>query len=415
MKILLVNKFHYHKGGSETYYFALAEALKAKGHDIIFFSMKDSKNVDSPQREYFVNNTDYNTETSKPTMIKDGMKLIYSNEAKKKFEKLILKEKPDIVHLNLVHRQITLSILDVTQKYKIPVVFTMHDLICVCPNYTMLSPDGICEKCLRGRYKSCIQQKCIKNSKSKSLLAVIEANFYQIKHCYDKIDLYIAPSAFYQKKLEQGHFTRSPIKYYKNFLPMHTTYRIAGDVEDYFLFFGRLSKEKGIITLVKAVEQSCQQIRLRIAGDGPQREEIQTYIKTHHLENRIKMLGFQTGESLKEIIDKAKAIVVPSEWYENAPYSVMEAMASGKPIIASEIGGLPELVENGVTGYVFPAGDICALIQCVEKINNLTEQDYQRMSIKALEYAKESFVWKNYVEHMEKEYTELINLKRVLR
>lgn len=413
MKILLVNKFYYHKGGSETYYFALAEALKAKGHDIIFFSMKDSKNLDCPQREYFVNNINYNEKTSKITMLKESMKLIYSNEAKKKFEKLVLKEKPDIVHLNLVHRQITLSILNITQKYKIPVVFTIHDLICVCPNYTMLSSNGICEKCLTGRYKSCIQQKCVKNSKSKSLLAVIEAEFYQRKHYYDKIDLYITPSAFYQNKLKQGHFTHSPIKYYMNFLPMHTTYKIAGDVENYFLFFGRLSREKGIMTLIKAVEQSIQQIHLKIAGNGPQQEEIQNYIKAQHLENKIEILGYQTGESLKEIIDKAKAIVVPSEWYENAPYSVMESMASGKPIIASEIGGLPELVEDGVTGYVFPAGDICGLIQSIEKINNLTEQDYQRMSEKALEYAKESFNWRNYVEHMEKEYNELINSERV--
>ncbi|WP_407306889.1 glycosyltransferase [Desulfosporosinus sp. SB140] len=199
MKVLLVNKFHYLKGGAESYYFALADGLKAEGHKVVFFSMKHEMNFPCEQSKYFVEEVDYNKKHNFLQIIKISVKLIYSFEAKKKFEELILDEKPDIIHLSNVHRQITLSVIDVAHKYDIPVVFTMHDLICACPNYVMLSPNGVCEDCLTGNYLNCVKRNCIKKSKLKSLLGVIETYFYKWRKTYYKVDFYITPSEFYRK------------------------------------------------------------------------------------------------------------------------------------------------------------------------------------------------------------------------
>ena len=146
MKILLVNKFHYIKGGSETYYFGLGELLKEKGHEVIYFSMKDDRNFPCGQEGYFTEHVDFNGKMDKIRMLQTGMKILYSREAKKKISALIQKEKPDVVHLNLFQRQLTHSIIDAVTKYHIPIVYTAHDLNCICPNYMMLTHGNICAR-----------------------------------------------------------------------------------------------------------------------------------------------------------------------------------------------------------------------------------------------------------------------------
>ena len=202
MKILLVNKYHYVKGGSETYYFGLADLLTKLGHEVIYFSMADSNNKPCEQEKYFVSNVDFNSNISTLQKVKAGFRVLYSFEAKKNISALIEQEHPDIVHINLVHRHITLSIVRAIKKYNIPIVFTIHDLNCVCPNHEMLVNGHVCEKCLHGRYSNCIKNKCVKGSTAKSTLAAIEATNYKRMKIYDDIDLYITPSYFYKKKLE---------------------------------------------------------------------------------------------------------------------------------------------------------------------------------------------------------------------
>ena len=177
MKVLLVNKFHYMKGGSERYYFTLAEVLNAHGHEVVFFAMQDEKNIPCEQEKYFVSNSSVGGGIkSKLNMV---LHIAYSKEAYKKMKALLADEKPDLVILNLVHKQITLSIIDAIKKYnpKLPVFWTMHDLIAVCPSYTMLDGNGnICEKCLNGDFSNCVKNSCIKGSKLMSMLSEYEAN-----------------------------------------------------------------------------------------------------------------------------------------------------------------------------------------------------------------------------------------------
>lgn len=352
MKILLVNKYHYVKGGSETYYFGLAKLLTELGHDVIYFAMADSHNKSCEQEKYFVSNVDFNGNISKLQKVKAGFRVLYSFEAKKNISLLIETEHPDIVHINLVHRHITLSIVRAIKKYNIPIVFTIHDLNCVCPNHEMLVNGKVCEKCLHGKYLNCIKNKCVKGSTAKSTLAAIEAMNYKRMKIYDDIDLYITPSYFYKKKLEESGIIHSQIIHMKNFLPTDTVYSDSNPDKNYLLYFGRISEEKGVLTLLKAVEKLNNNIPLIILGTGPMEDEIKEYISSHNLEGKVKMLGFKSGNELKKFVAEAKCIILPSEWYENGPYAIMEAMSQGKPVIVTNYGGLPEIVENGKTGFV---------------------------------------------------------------
>lgn len=404
MKVLLVNKFHYKKGGSETYYFTLAEALKAKGHEVVFFAMKDEeKNIPCEQDEYFVSNASVNGGIkSKINMI---FHIAYSKEAYSKMKALLAKEKPDLVILNLVHKQITLSIIDAIKEYdeKIPIFWTMHDLIAVCPAYTMLNGNGeVCEKCMDGNFKHCIENKCIKGSTLMSFLSVYEAEYIRRKKWYDKVDLFICPSEFYKRKLEEAHFTNSKIITLRNPLPIATKYECNDKNEGYILYFGRLSKEKGVKTLIDAVKNT--EYRLVILGTGPIEDELKEYANEYQ---NIEFKGFQTGQALVDYVKNSRCVVLPSEWYENGPYSAMEAMAAGKPLIVSDNGGLPELVEDGKNGFVYSVKEgVSALAECIGKIFSLSNEQYYDMIQCATKKANDSFNPDKYVDMIEKYYEE---------
>ncbi len=404
MKVLLVNKFHYKKGGSETYYFTVAEALKTRGHEVVFLAMKDDeKNIPCEQEKYFVSNsTVQGGVKSKLNMI---LHIAYSKEAYSNMKKLLLEEKPDLVILNLVHKQITLSIIDAIKEYnsKLPIFWTMHDLITICPSYTMLDGKGeVCERCLGGSFRPCVDNRCIKGSKLMSILSKYEADYIRKKKWYDQVDLFICPSEFYCKKLQRAKFTTSKIVTLRNPLPFDTKYEVFLKNNDYILYFGRLAKEKGVRTLIDAVRKTgC---RLIVVGTGPIEDELKVY--ANRLSN-VEFKGFQKGKALIDYIKNSRCVVLPSEWYENGPYSAMEAMSFGKPLIVSDNGGLPELVDDGVNGYVYNAkSGVDALAECIWKMMGLTEAEYKTMTMCSLNKAKRLFNPDQYVNQIEKYYAE---------
>ena len=401
MKVLLVNKFHYKKGGSETYYFTLAEALKRKGHDVIFFAMQDEKNIPCPQQEYFVSNASVGGGIkSKLNMV---LHIAYSKEAYRNMKRLLADERPDLVVLNLVHKQISLSIIDAIREHdaSLPIFWTMHDLIAACPSYTMLDGNNrICEKCLQGSFKPCVDNRCIKGSRLMSMLSKYEADYIRKKRWYDQVNLFLCPSEFYKNKLIQAGFTKSPIVTMRNPLPLDTDYA-CGQAGDYILYFGRLSYEKGVKTLIDAaIQTNC---RLLILGTGEVEAELKDYAKDAA---NVEFKGFQTGDALKNFITNSRCVVLPSEWYENGPYSAMEAMAAGRPLIVSANGGLPELVTEGENGYIYRGGSE-ELAQCIRQMLSLDEPAYQAMSRASMEKAKALFNAEAYVEKLESLYAAL--------
>ena len=381
MKVLLVNKFHYLKGGSETYYFSLGDLLEKKGHQVIWFSMKDKRNLPCAQSKYFVNHVDFNASGNPAKTAGAALHLLYSREAGRKFARLLDDEKPDIIHLNIFQSQLTGAVVEEAYKHHVPMVYTAHDLKAVCPNYLMMHHQKICEKCLDGHYWHCFASGCMKSSRSKSLLASMEAYGYKLRKTYQKIDYVITPSLFYKKKLEEASVFRCPIEHVRNFLPARTVYE-EGSRGNYFLYFGRLSGEKGIRTLIEAFSKAHTEENLYIAGSGPEEEQLRLMVKKLGMEDRIRFLGFKTGAELKEIVANALCVCLPSEWYENGPYSILEAQALGRPVIVSDYGGLPELVEDGRTGYITKAGNVSELTEKIREMSH-SQMDSAYISHKA--------------------------------
>ncbi len=348
MKILLVNKFHYLKGGSEKYYFELAELLKEHGHEVAFFSMKNEKNIATGEKEYFVEELNLNTGSKLK-----ALDVIYSNANKKKMIEALEEFKPDIVHINNFQRQLSASIIDAIKEKNIPIVFTAHDVQAICPAITMIdSKNNICELCKKGKYINCIKKKCNKGSTLKSILGAVEGHYYRLNSIYTKkINHIITPSEFYKRKLVEDGIDENKITVLHNFIKLDD-YEVETQDKGYALYFGRLSKEKGILNLIKAFSKVKNGV-LYIAGEGPEKENIKKFIKENQLQERVVLLGFLNAEEMKETIRKCKFVVVPSIWYENCPYSIMETLAIGKPVIGANIGGIPELVKNESSGLVY--------------------------------------------------------------
>jgi len=396
LKVLLVNKFHYLKGGSERYYFTLAETFEKLGHKVIFFSMRDDKNIECEQSKYFVSNSSVSGNIkSKLNML---FHIAYKKETYKKMKALCETEKPDLVILNLVHKQLTCSVIDAIKSYNkdLPIFWTMHDLICVCPSYTMLDGNGnICEKCLHGDFSNCKKNKCAHGSKLMSILSTYEANSIKKNGWYNMVDLFICPSNFYKNKLIESKFTTRKIEWIRNPLPLDTNYELNDHDDKYILYFGRLSKEKGIKTLIDAMKD--KNYKLKVLGTGPLYFELEDYIGMNNLSN-VELCGFKSGEELTNYIKNSRCVVLPSEWYENGPYSAMEAMALGKPLIVSNLGGLPELVDNNINGYVY--NDKKELSLALDKMITLDNDSYNNMCQESLNRAKTLFNPKEYVKKL---------------
>ncbi len=400
MKILMVNKYHYIKGGSETYYFALKRLLEACGHTVIDFSMEDEKNFASPYSEYFVEHVDYNGKSGAMAKVKAAANIIYSAEAKKKFEQLIRDTKPDLVHLHIFQHQLSPSILDVLKKYQIPTVYTAHDLKMLCLNYKMMHHGKICEECNGGNYIRCAKNRCVKDSFAKSCINVAEGYLHQWRKSYDVIGRIITPSAFYKEKFIRFGVDKDRVVHIPNFLdkelPMVET---SPDGKQYYLYFGRLSEEKGVFTLIKACEELS--VSLYIVGTGPLEKQLAAYVAERQL-SHVKLLGFQSGQALTNLVGNAKAVVLPSEWYENGPYSAIEALQLGRPILGADIGGIPELVKGN--GALFESGNAEDLREKIVWMETLDMEAYQKMEEASLLLYKNNYTSAIHYEQLRKVY-----------
>jgi len=352
MKILLVNKFHYLKGGSERVYFDTKELLEKNGHQVVCFSMKDERNVASPQEKYFVPNVDFN---SRWNWFGKAARYIYFPRAAKNLEKLIIDEKPDLAHLHNISHQLTASILKPLKKHGIPIVQTLHDYQLICPNYRLFTKGRVCERCKKHKYYNCVFNKCVQNSFWPSVLAAMELKAQWLFGFYrQKVDLFISPSDFLKTKLRQWGVDQ-PIEVVNNFVDLEK-FKPEFNPGDYIVCVSRLSNEKGIMTLLRAMRK-ISQIKLKLIGDGPQKKLIENFIARKQIKN-VEYLGAKYDQELFACIKNARFVVMPSEWYENYPMLAIEAMALGKPVLAANLGGLNEMIADGVNGWHFEAGNL---------------------------------------------------------
>ena len=358
MKILMINKFLHPNGGSETYIFKLSQKLQELGHEVQFFGMEHEGRIVGNRVEAYTSDMDFHG-GSKLSKLVYPIKTIYSREARQKLRLVLEDMQPDVCHLNNFNYQLTPSIILEIRRWSkksghpVKILYTAHDLQLVCPNHMCRNPgtNVNCEKCLGGHFLNCTKGKCIHGSTAKSLIGSLEGMFWKLQGVYQQLDTVICCSRFVKTKLDTNPVLAQKTVALHNFVdPVEQK---AVDKGDYVLYFGRFSKEKGIETLIQ-VAKELPQVKFIFAGTGPLEGLLSG------IEN-VENVGFQTGEALEKLIRQARFSLYPSEWYENCPFAVMESQMYGTPVVGADIGGIPELIQPGVTGELFESGNVQAL------------------------------------------------------
>ena len=409
MRVLLANKFLYRFGGTERYVFDQWESLERRGHQVIPFAMTHPRNKHSAYSAYFVSNVEYNKALATwnlPGKARTALRVVYSLEARAKMLALVQNARPDVAHIHNIYHQISPSILPVLRRHGIPAVQTVHDFKLVCPGYSFFARGKVCEACKSGSVLSAIGRRCVKNSTSATALAVVETCLHRALGSYVKnIQLFLTPSAFSRDKLiECGMDDRKVVHvpppidltgYAPNFHP-----------GEYALYFGRLAQGKGLATLLKAMKK-LQGLTLVIAGEGEMKQELTRVIERDGLDN-VKLAGYVSGEELKDTVRGARFTVVPSECYENAPFAVFESFALGKAVIASRIGGIPELIDDNADGLLFAPGDADELESRMARLSDNPETCL-RMGRNGREKLKARFGPEAHYDCLERIYNQLLH------
>ncbi len=421
MRILMVNKFLYPNGGSETYLFKVGAQLQATGHEVQYFGMEHEGRIVGNEAGVYTASMDFHG-GSKLSKLSYPFQILYSKAAKEDIKKVLASFHADVVHLNNINFQLTPSIIDGIKEFdpKIRIVFTAHDAQWVCPNHLLRIPSTgeVCTRCIDGAVGNCTRNKCIHNSMFRSLLGTMEARLYQIKKTYALVDKVVCPSDFLNGVLSHNPQLKGGTVTLHNFVDLEqeeaadeTREAVSRDpvISDeadvsnvavspkesawgcdktekatgadrsynsekymqlpkrYVLYFGRYTKEKGVSTLLEAAK-SLPEISFVFAGKGELKDDIDQTVNA-------KEVGFLEGETLRKVIRRAAFVVFPSEWYENGPFVVIESIMNGTPILASSLGGTPEMIAEGETGELFEAGNVQ---QLTEKIRSLY-QDEERL------------------------------------
>lgn len=388
MKILLANKFYYRRGGDCIYMLNLEQLLKTHGHDVAVFAMDYPENIETVWKRYFPNEIKF---TPGVGMLETFMRMFGLGEVKRKFNFLLNDFKPDVVHLNNIHTQLSPVIARLAHKRRTKVIWTLHDYKLLCPRYDCLrNGNEVCEECFVDKHKV-LEYKCMKNSNLASMLAYKEGMKWSRKKLEGYTDVFICPSQFMYNKMAQGGFDRKKMYTLCNFIDIERTRRDSYDKEDYYCFIGRLSFEKGIETLIEAAR--TLPYHLKIIGSGPLADILKEKAKGANIE----FTGYKEWPEIKEIVGKARFSVVPSEWYENNPLSVIEAQCLGTPVLGANIGGIPELIKEGVNGMCFESRNIMDLKNKIEKMFILNVDYKQLAKSSQIRYSSE----KHYNELLE--------------
>jgi glycosyltransferase involved in cell wall biosynthesis len=380
MKILQVHNFYRTRGGECGVVDAEKRLLESHGHTVTQF-VADSNTLDKM------------TFSKKASIF---LQIPSNSEIALRLKSCISEHRPDLAHVHNVFPMLSPSVYVALRRDSIPVVQTVHNYRFLCPNGLFYVNGKICEACQVKGYWEAVRNRCMHGSIATSALyaAAIAWGWHSgaFRSC---VDLYVVLNAFVAEKLMAGGVPAEKIRVCGNFVSDFAESPVAK--KPYALYLGRLSSEKGLFTLIAAA-RSVPELPLKIAGTGPLEGDLRRAVREPGMEH-IELIGHVSGESKRRLIAEALYTVVPSEWYENFPLSVVESLALGTPVIASRIGGLPELIKHEHTGLLFPAGDMRALAECLRRIIHQAS-DIGEMAANALATAREQFSPQRHLEQL---------------
>jgi glycosyltransferase involved in cell wall biosynthesis len=402
VKILHVNKFLYRRGGAESYMLEVAELQAGRGHDVAFFGMAHPENPPSRFEEHF---PPYLSFDPPPPSLADKARvagrLLYSPAARRGFEEVLEKFEPDIVHLHNIYHQLSPSILRPLQVARIPAVMTLHDYKLACPTYLFLDKGEVCEACLGGRFYQAVLRRCNKGSLIASSLNALELTLHTATKAYSPVHLFVCPSRFIQGKMTEAGVFPERLRHLPNFVDASAIVpkqsRGGGVV-----YAGRLSGEKGVDTLIAAA--SGIDAPVDIAGTGPDATAYEAMSRSLGT-SKVRFHGQLAREHLHRLVRSAAVVAVPSRCHENQPLIVLEAMACGVPVVATELGGLPELIDPGIDGEIVPPNDPDALALALRSVLEDPDRAYA-MGLAGRAKVERMFSVERHIELLDGLYTE---------
>ncbi len=386
-RLLAINNYFYRRGGAESVFLDHIDLFGAAGWDVVPFAMQHPANLPSPWSGYFVSEIEYGGAGGPLTRARQAAKVIFSLEARRNIRNLIGQARPTVAHAHNVYHHISPSIFGALKAEGVPLVMTAHDLKIACPAYKMLSRGSVCERCQGGRIHNVLLHRCVKDSAVVSGLVLMETLVHRSLGLYrGTLDRLIAPSRFYRDKLVAWGWDADRIAHIPNCIDT-SDYAPAADEGGYFVYAGRLAPEKGLATLLRAAALARQ--KLVLAGTGPEEPRLRRLAADFGAD--VSFAGHLGKPELNRLIGEALALVLPSEWYENAPVSILEAYALRRPVIGARIGGIPELVADGETGLLVESGHAAGLAEAMVALAELPAARRTAMGAAGRDWVRREF------------------------
>jgi glycosyltransferase involved in cell wall biosynthesis len=408
-RLLNVHRYHFRKGGAEAVYLDHARLFRSRGWECAELAMAHPSNEESPWQRYFPAHF-------APEIGWSGLasvsRFVYSVEAKRNMERILDDFRPDIVHVHGLYQQLTPSVLEPVAARRIPIVYTVHDFKLLCPAYTLYTPKlGHCERCASGATWHSVVHRCLHDSRAASVVYAADALYHRWRNSYAAVSAYVMPSRSILDTHRRYGFPPDRLHHVPNFFetgadqaPSPAAVDEARDrYGDFVFYFGRLSREKGCVHLIEAC--SVAGLPLVFAGEGP--DEGRLLDAAARSNAPVFFTGHRSGRDLWALLEASLAVALPSVWHEIAPKSVLEALARGKPVVASAIGGLPELVEHGVTGFLVPPGDAPALAEALGRVAALSAAERAALAERARRDVHARFSADRYSRAIESIYASL--------
>lgn len=386
MKILMINRVLYPRSASETAMFCLAETLEKMGHQVTFFAMDDPRNQQLPGA-YVVTQPD----PAQESRLRSAMRLVYDRSVGDRLVERLRDDRPDAALVWQVNRSLTYATLEALALEHIPAWVMLTDFTPLCPARTMVRDGKACALCAEGSVWHCAQYRCLDGKLMRSILGVWENRYLRLRKRYDLATGFMTPSEYHRQRFCQSGITVKPIVSVGLPLPVSAFAPVRATRGQFFLYVGTLAHRKGLETLLRALQQCTNGYSLVIAGSGGYKSEMEQLAAGLGLGERVRFMGHLPARSLRAVMCECLCIVAPSECEEIAPWALLEAQAIGKPAIVSDYGVLPERVEHGASGFVFPAGKALSLAQRMDDMAFLSDEEYASMSRAAAEHAQETY------------------------
>ncbi len=401
--LLNVNNYHYRRGGADVMYLEQTALFRDLGWSTVEFAMRHPENLASEWEDYFVDEIELGRDYSLADRAMHATRVVYSRQAQRRLRSLLDDTRPDVAHLHNIYHHLSPAILPVLGRAGIPVVLTTHDLKLACPAYRMVRDDAICERCKGGRIHNVVRYRCIKGSAVLSSVVFVETAVHRILGSFRKhVDRFVVPSRFYGTKLAEWGLDPAQLTYIPNYVRPER-FQPGSEAGSGVVYFGRLAPEKGLGTLVRAAARA--DVPLRIAGTGPEEPSLRTLAADVGAD--VEFLGHLEPTELHDVVRSARATVLPSEWYENAPVSVLESYALGTIVVGARIGGIDELIREGETGFGFTSGDVDELVASLRRVIELADQHVVEMGRAARRWVDDEYTADHYRDRLLNVYREL--------